>query len=147
MDKKSYIKLEFDKILSMLSQAAVIEPNKKKALLLEPMEDINEIRLALSEVNDAQALIIKRGNPPIYTIRDVVAHIKRLDVGGMLREKELLDVARLLKTARMLKDYSSEDDELSSYFDDLIILRGVEEEISSKILSEDEIADNASIKL
>ncbi len=147
MDKKSYIKLEFDKILEMLSQAAVIEPNKKKALLLEPMEDINEIRLALSEVNDAQALIIKRGNPPIYTIRDVVAHIKRLDVGGMLREKELLDVARLLKTARMLKDYSSEDDELSSYFDDLIILRGVEEEISSKILSEDEIADNASIKL
>lgn len=147
MDKKSYIKLEFDKILNMLSESAVIEPNKKKALLLEPLEDINAIRTALDEVNDAQALIIKRGNPPIYSIRDIVAHIKRLNVNGMLHTNELLDVCRLLKTARLLKDYSSEDDELSNYFDDLIILRGLEEEISSKIMSEDEIADNASIKL
>ena len=147
MDKKSYIKLEFDKILKMLSDSAVIEPNKKRALLLEPMEDIEEINSALSDVNDAQALIIKRGNPPIYTIKDVVAHIKRLDIGGMLHTNELLDIGKLLKTVRLLKDYSSEDNELSTYFDDLIILRGLEEEISSKIISEDEIADNASIKL
>lgn len=147
MDKKSYIKLEFDKILGMLSESAIIEPNKKKALLLEPMTDISEINTALNEVNDAQALIIKRGNPPIYSIKDVLAHIKRLNIGAMLHTNELLDIARLLKTVRLLKEYSSEDNELSSYFDDLIILRGVEEEISTKILSEDEIADNASIKL
>ena len=147
MDKKSYIKLEFDKILNMLSDSSVIEPNKKRALLLEPMNNIEEINASLNDVNDAQTLIIKRGNPPIYAIKDVVAHIKRLDIGGMLHTNELLDIAKLLKTVRLLKEYSSEDNELSSYFDDLIILRGLEEEISSKILSEDEIADNASIKL
>ena len=112
MDKKSFVKLEFDKILNMLAESAVIEPNKKKALLTEPLENIGDIRVALEEANQAHSLIIKRGNPPIYSIKDVVAHIKRLDVNGILRISELLDIARLLKTVRLLKEYSSEDNEL-----------------------------------
>lgn len=147
MDKKSYVKLEFDKIREMLSSNCVIEPNKKKALLLEPFSDISDLNFNLNEVNDAYSLIIKRGNPPIYQIKDVISHIKRLELSATLNAKELLDIGKLLKTVRLLKDYASEDSELGVYFDNLIILRGLEEEISTKILSEEEISDNASIKL
>lgn len=147
MDKKSYIKLEFDKIREKLSSLCVIEPNKNKALLLEPFSDTEDLNYSLNEVNDAVSLVIRRGNPPFYSIRDVIAHIKRLDISATLSTKELLDIGKLLKTVRLLKDYASEDRELYIYFDNLIVLRGLEEEISTKILGEDEIADNASIKL
>jgi len=80
-------------------------------------------------------------------VQDVLAHIKRLDISAVFNTRELLDIGKLLKTTRLLKDYASEDRELSSYFDSLVVLRGLEEEISTKIISEDEIADNASIKL
>ncbi|MBE7029306.1 MAG: endonuclease MutS2 [Ruminococcaceae bacterium] len=147
MSKKSYIKLEFDKIREMLSLLCVIEPNKKKALLIEPFSDAEELNFSLNEVNDACSLILKRGNPPFYSVQDVLAHIKRLDISAVFNTRELLDIGKLLKTTRLLKDYASEDRELSSYFDSLVVLRGLEEEISTKIISEDEIADNASIKL
>ena len=147
MSKKSYIKLEFDKIREMLSLLCVIEPNKKKALLIEPFSDAEELNFSLNEVNDACSLILKRGNPPFYSVQDVLAHIKRLDISAVFNTRELLDIGKLLKTTRLLKDYASEDGELSSYFDSLVVLRGLEEEISTKIISEDEIADNASIKL
>lgn len=147
MDKKSFIKLEFDKIREMLSSYCVIEPNKKKALLLEPFSDISDLNFNLNEVNDAYSLIVRRGNPPFYEIKDVISHIKRLELSATLNTKELLDIGKLLKTVRLLKDYASEDRELGVYFDNLLILRGLEEEISTKIISEDEISDNASIKL
>ncbi len=147
MDNKSYIKLEFDKIREKLSEMCIIEPNKKKALSLEMFSDKAELEIALSEVNDATSLIIKRGNPPIYSAGDVLKSIKRLDVGANFNTRELLGIGKLLKTARLLKDYSSDDSELSLYFDALIVLRGLEEDIFTKIISEDEIADNASIKL
>ena len=147
MDRKSYIKLEFDKIREKLSSLCVIDVNKKKALLLEPFSEIDDLNYALNEVNDAYSVIMKRGNPPFYNIKDVNSHIKRLDISATFNTRELLDIGKLLKTVRLLKDYASEDRELGIYFDSLIILRGLEEEINSKILSEDEIADNASIKL
>ncbi len=147
MDKKSFVKLEFDKVREMLSSLCVTEPNKKKALLLEPFSDISDLNFNLNEVNDAYSLVVRRGNPPIYEIKDVIAHIKRLELSATLNTKELLDIGKLLKTVRLLKDYASEDRELGVYFDNLLILRGLEEEISTKILSEDEISDNASIKL
>ena len=147
MDKKSYIKLEFDKVREKLSSLCVIDVNKKKALLLEPFSEIDDLNYALNEVSDAYSVIMKRGNPPFYNITDVNSHIKRLDISATFNTRELLDIGKLLKTVRLLKDYASEDRELGIYFDSLIILRGLEEEINSKILSEDEIADNASIKL
>ncbi|MBE7021090.1 MAG: endonuclease MutS2 [Ruminococcaceae bacterium] len=147
MDNKSYIKLEFDKIRERLSECCIIEPNKKKALLTEPFSDKGELEISLSEVNDATSLIIKRGNPPIYAAGDVLKSVKRLDVGANFNTKELLEIGKLLKTARLLKDYAADDKELAVYFDSLIVIRGLEEDIFSKILGEDEIADNASIKL
>ena len=147
MENKSYIKLEFDKIREKLSESCILEPNKNKAISLESFSDKEALEIALSEVNDATSLIIKRGNPPIYSAGDVLKSIKRLDVGANFSTRELLEIGKLLKTARLLKDYSADDSELSMYFDSLIVLRGLEEDINTKIISEDEIADNASIKL
>lgn len=147
MDKKSCKKLEFDIILNKLSSMAITEAGRKKALETEPFSDASDLNRALKEVLDAQALILRRGNPPITSVADVLLYIKRLNISAILREKELLEIARLLNTARRLKDYAKEDTELSMYFDSIIPVKHLEDEIISKIISEDEIADNASVKL
>lgn len=147
MNKKSFKLLEFDKILRILAENTVVTSNVKKAEELEPFSDIIKVQNALDETFQAHSLILRRGNPPLLPLGDVLSHIKRLNISAILREKELLDIANLLKASRMMKDYAIEDRELKDYFDSLIPLRNLEEEITSKILSEDEIADNASIKL
>ncbi|MBQ4110343.1 MAG: endonuclease MutS2 [Clostridia bacterium] len=147
MNKKSFKLLEFDKILRILAENTVVTSNVKKAEELEPFSDIIKVQNALDETFQAHSLILRRGNPPLLPLGDVLSHIKRLNISAILREKELLDIANLLKASRMMKDYALEDRELKDYFDSLIPLRNLEEEITSKILSEDEIADNASIKL
>ena len=147
MNKKSFKLLEFDKILKILAENTVVTSNVKKAEELEPFSDIIKVQNALDETCQAHSLILRRGNPPLLPLGDVLSHIKRLNISAILREKELLDIANLLKASRLMKDYAIEDRELKDYFDSLIPLRNLEEEITSKILSEDEIADNASIKL
>ncbi len=147
MDRKTYKKLEFDIILNKLAEAAVTEEGKKRALDTEPFTDPVELNISLNELSQAQSLILRRGNPPINSVNDVLLYIKRLNISATLREKELLDIARLLNTARRLKDYASEDTELSMYFDSIIPLKNLEDEITVKIISEGEIADNASVKL
>lgn len=147
MDKKSFRKLEFDTILEKLASGAITAEGKKRAAELVPYDDLSELNAALSETQDASALILRRSNAPISAVEDVLLYIKRLNISAILREKELLAIAKLLNTTGRLKEYAKEDSELSSYFDALIPMKYLEDEITSKIISEDEIADNASVKL
>ncbi len=147
MERKYFKKLEFDIILDKLAQGAITAEGKKRAEELMPFEDLSELNIALNETLEAASLILRRSNAPISASDNVLLYIKRLNISAILREKELLEIAKLLNTAGRLKDYAREDSELSSYFDALIPMKYLEEEITSKIISEDEIADNASVKL
>lgn len=147
MYQKSLQTLEFDKICGQLKEHMVLPINQKRAEELLPFETMEEIQHALNETEQAQSLLLKRGEPPIAKVDEINLHIQRLMVSGILSQKELLDIAKLLKTARLLREYAKEDSFLPFYFSQLIPLRNLETEITSKILSEDEISDNASIKL
>ena len=125
----------------------VLPTNQKRAEELLPFENVEEIQHALNETEQAQSLLLKRGEPPITKVDEINIHIQRLTVSGILSQKELLDIAKLLKAARLLREYAKEEPFLVSYFTQLIPLRNLETEITSKILSEDEVSDNASIKL
>ncbi|MBE6633030.1 MAG: endonuclease MutS2 [Ruminococcaceae bacterium] len=149
--EKTLITLEFDKICGMLAECAATEGAKGRALCLMPTSDPVEIARRLARTTDARKLTDVKGMPPFGTVREVTAACERAEKGAMLSTRELLDVAALLRSARMLTDYNKVNrtfpTSLDEIFERLLPNRTLEERISRSILSEDLIADEASREL
>ena len=139
--------LEFDKIQKMLADCATNDISREMIYNLEPSSDMDEVSKLQEELAYAIQLLMKKGNPDISNLVDVTASIKRGEKGGMMSAKELLQIGRVLKIARSLIAYHDEPSVLSYLFDCLTADRKLENEISSAIISEDEVSDNASPEL
>ncbi len=150
MNKKAYRILEYNKIIDRLTDHAGSPLGKKLCRELEPMTRYNDIIAAQQETADAFQRIVKKGQLPFYGISDVGPSIKRLEVGGTLIPGELLRLCSMLDNAKRVKTYSrSERDEavedtLAPLFDAIEPLTPLAGEIRRCVLSEDEIADDAS---
>ena len=148
--EKSLRKLELDRVLEQLAQYAGSSDGKHRCRNLRPSSDLETVQSLLKETNAASDLCTKKGNPSFSGVKDVSASLERADMGGVLQPKELLEIASLLKTARNIKAYISEDDEktvLSPLFQCLSPNKYLEDKIFGAILSEEEIADTASTEL
>lgn len=148
MELKTLKTLEFEKILNILSSFAKNDGAKAKAMSLIPSSDFRVVEQTLEETDTAATLILKYGSPELVFITDVTESKKRLNVGGGLSMSELLNIARVLKGARLMKKYTPEQTGiLSGYIEELLPDKRLEERITSSIISEDEMADNASPEL
>ena len=107
MDNKTLKTLEFDKILERLCEFAKNDGAKKIALALEPVSVRRSAEQMLDETDAAVTLILKYGSPDILSVSTPNEAIKRLSVGGGLSMSELLNIARILKCARLLKRYTA----------------------------------------
>lgn len=148
--EKSLQKLELDQILSMLSDCAGSEGGKLACLNLHPSSDLEVVQAMLNETTAAADLCTKKGNPSFAEAKDVSASLERADRGGSLQPVELLRIAGVLRCARTIKGYISEDDPetvLDSLFHCLVANKHLEDRIFGAILSEEEIADAASPEL
>ncbi len=148
---KSCTTLELGRVLNMLAEHAVSNRAKERALALKPETDCDLVRTAQQQTSDAKKLIGLRGAPPFAGIRDVSDSLRRADAGGSLNMRELLDVASLLRTARMVRGYLSQEREISTcldgLFNSLSANKYLEDSITHAIISEEEIADGASPEL
>ena len=121
------------------------------ALTLTPSCDAVEIGRRLARTTDARKLSDVKGMPPFGTVKEVTGACDRAEKGAMLSTRELLDVAALLRSARLLTDYNKTNrtftTSLDEIFDRLLPNRTLEEKITRAILSEDLIADEASREL
>ena len=145
--EKSLLKLELDKVLEMLAQCAGSEEGKESCLKLHPVSDLEDVQQMLSETTAASDLCTRKGNPSFSGVTDVSASLERAERGGTLQPVELLRIAGVLRCTRNIKGYVSEDEKqtvLDSLFMALTPNKYLEDRISGAILSEDEIADNAS---
>ena len=97
--------LEFDKIKALLAECSMTEGAGAKALMLEPTSDPVVIVRRQNRTTDALRLANAKGMPTFINIRDVGATCERADKGAVLSMRELLDVAAVLRSARMLIDY------------------------------------------
>lgn len=148
MEHKSLKTLEFDKILEMLAELAKNDAAKTIALGLEPTNNIRAVEQTLDETDAAVQLLLKFGSPEIVRISDISEAAKRLAAGGGLSMTELLNIARILKGARVMKQYTPEQTGvLSGYIAELEPDKRLEERITTSIVSEDEMADGASAEL
>ena len=148
--QKSLAKLELGQVLQMLSQCAGSEGGKAACLELKPESDLDTVRELLDQTTAASDLCARKGNPTFGDVTDVSASLERADRGGSLQPVELLRIAGILRCARNIKGFVSEDDPktvLDSLFDALTPNKYLEDKIYGAILSEEEIADNASPEL
>lgn len=149
LNEKVYKTLEFDKILNIASRYAVLDKTKKAVLKCEPETDLIKAENALSHTDSAMKSIVMHGSAPIYNFGEFDSVEKRLEVSGTLSQNELLRTALLFKSARLMKSYISDSPEstLFSYTEALFSEKQLEDEISSKIISDEEIHDSASREL
>ena len=147
---RSIMKLELDRVLEMLSQCAGSNAAKAACLELTPSVDKEDVQRLLAETTAASEMSTGKGYPTFSGISDVAASLERADRGGTLNPKELLAIAGVLRCARNVRSYISEDDKptvLDPLFKQLTANKYLEDRIFGAILSEDEIADTASAEL
>lgn len=144
---KSQLKLELNQVLELLSSCAGSGDGKTACLSLQPSSDLEEVQQWLNETTAASNLSTRKGYPGFADVRDVSASLDRAERGGTLQPKELLHVAGVLRAARNVKSYISEDEQetvLTPLFQMLVPNKYLEDRIFGAILTEEEIADTAS---
>ena len=153
MNEKVLQVLEYNKIIAMLESKATSPLGKALALSLKPGCDLAEINKAQEETASAFSRIVKKGSTSFGNNKDIGFSLKSLEIGSTLSVAELLKIAAFLENVARVKSYgkkekeSENDDVLSPYFEELIPLVGVANEIRRCILSEEEFADDASVTL
>ncbi len=148
--ERSLLKLELDQVLEQLASCAGSAQGKEKCRALRPVSDLEDVQAMLDETTAASELCTRKGDPNFGDVKDVSASLERADRGGALQPKELLGIAGVLRAARNIKGYVSQDDPatvLDGFFNALTPNKYLEDRIFGAILSEEEIADNASTEL
>ncbi len=148
---KSLITLEFDKITEMLAECAATEGAKALCRCLTPTDDFDSVVKRQARTEDAKRLIAIKGYPSFSAPESVIPSAERAEKGSSLSPRELLDIASLLRSARMVSDYISVnkgfDTSLDEIFARLLCVPKLENRINKVIISEDFIADEASPEL
>lgn len=153
MNEKVLRTLEYNKIIDLLTQKATSKPGRVLCQDLKPLTDLNAIRLAQQETSDALSMLFSKGSTSFGGNRDVSMSLRSLEIGSTLSAPELLKIAGLLDNVNRIKSYGRKQREdekqtsLSDYFDRLEPLITLAGEINRCILSEEEIADDASAGL
>ena len=150
MNKKTLLKLEYNKIIDLLTEQASSFSGKERCRRLKPKTNLAEITLMQEETAAAFTRIVKKGRPSFGGSNPVGESLKRLEIGAALGSGELLRICKLLETAGRAKAYGRHEnnddssDCLDSLFDQLEPLTLLTTEIRRCILEEDEISDDAS---
>ena len=153
MNTKVLTTLEYTKIIDLLTEKADSEPGKKLCRDLVPSTDLSTIRTAQRETKDALARLFRIGSTSFGSNRDLGFSIRSLEIGSSLSMSELLKLASFLDNVSRIKTYAKKEredlpnDSLDAYFEGLTPMTQLANEINRCILSEEEMADDASPKL
>lgn len=149
MQKRTLEVLEYGKILEKLSKEARSTLVKKNILNLTPMTDIDDIREELEHTSQMLAVIKRFGNIDLFGLYDFTNMVSYIRKKGILEAYELLQINDLLRVSEYLKEYGKNISEpyIKDMFDRISTNEFLEKEIERSIISEDEIADNASSTL
>lgn len=154
MNEKVLHTLEYNKILDQLTEYAFSADAKSRCQKLRPITDRAQIEQLQQQTSDALSRLFKYGSLSFSGVTDIRDSLKRLEIGGALSAIELLRVCSLLESAKRAKafarsqeDNDQPDDSLTGLFAGIEPLTPLCDEIRRCILSEDEIADDASSTL
>lgn len=171
MNQKSLKTLEYTKIITQLESHAASPLGKALCRELTPSSDLEEIRTRQAQTTDAADRIRLKGSVSFSGLREIGGSLKRLEIGSSLSIPELLSISSVLTVAARAKSYGRRDaedtpvftprfpgqktpkqteaaeyvpDSLDPFFQALEPLTPLNNEIKRCIISEDEVADDAS---
>ena len=148
---KHYIALELPKVLSRLGEFTSCEDARELAENLKPESDISLVKVLLTQTADAHMLMAKFGAPSFGGLKNVNNALSRANAGSTLNMRELLDIAEVLKVIRSLSQWKERNSGVTTSIDNLFHSMSpnkfLEDRITSAIISEDEMSDNASPEL
>ena len=149
METKALKTLEFDKILKRLSDFAVMESTKDEIMRIMPAKTLKSAQKMQDETKEASRILTKCGSLPITCASDVTASLKRADMGGTLTMSELLNIAKVLETARRIKMHTkdAECEILAEHIDALYEDKRLETDITGAVIDAETMADDASSTL
>lgn len=151
MTERSLRVLEFTKIREQIKELTVSDMGREIAGALVPSANLSEIRYAQEETEEAHVLLTYLGEQPIVPFPDIRQTLKLAEIGATLSPRALLDAAACMRAARAARDVIVTDREntpnLRAAASRLSTFRQLEEEITSAIISEEEISDHASPEL
>ena len=153
MNNKALKTLEYTKIIEMLAAHASSPLGKIRCENLLPSCSPGEIEYKQEQTQDALSRLFQKGNINFGSAKDIRGSLKRLEIGSTLGITELLQICALLDNTSRVKSYGRREkeneqrDSLDDLFDALEPLPLLNTEIRRCILSEDEIADDASATL
>ena len=153
LQEKALRVLEFTKIRDQLAGCALTEPGRDFCLELLPMDTLSEAAHAQEETQEALIVLSRRADHPLRAFKDVRPWLSLSQKGATLSTRALLDIADCLRAASAAKTALGSDDGNIN----IPILHGLsgalttnyplERGIKDAIISEEEIADNASLQL
>ena len=150
MNEKVLHTLEYTKIISLLAQKATSRPGRDLCMDLKPQTELNAVRLAQQQTADALSMLFAKGSTSFGGNRDIQMSLRSLEIGSTLSAPELLKIAGLLDNVSRIRSYGKSareedmENSLTEYFRALNPLNQLAGEINRCILSEEEIADDAS---
>ena len=153
MNQKVLSTLEFYKIIDLLVEKADSAPAKELCRQLLPICDMDTIEVWQTQTQDALSRLFRAGSTSFGGNKDIGFTVKSLEIGSCISASELIKIAKLLSNVSRIKTYGKKDrddtpdDSLDPYFDMLVPLTQLANEINRCILAEDEIADDASSEL
>lgn len=153
MNDKALRILEYHKIISLLAEKASSAPGKELCQKLAPMTSLAALEEAQQQTADAFTRLVKGGRIHFSGNKDISLSIKSLEIGSALSAAELMKISASLACATRAKTFARSDhdeeivDSLQTYFANLEPLTPLQNELNRCIISEEEIADDASSAL
>lgn len=150
MNEKALHILEYNKIIELLCQKATSDLGRGRCEKLKPSNNLEWIEKSQTETQDALSRIISHHSISFGDNKPLGRAFSSLEIGSCLSAEELLQIAALLENTARVKQFGRKereeeaDDSLTIYFDTLEPLTPLSEEIRRCILSQEEIADDAS---
>ena len=163
VNRKVLETLEYTKVRARLTEKATSDPGRRLCAELEPMTEIAQIEEAQTQTADALTMLFQKGSTSFGGNKDLTMALRSLEIGSTLSASELLKVAGQLENVNRIKAYGRKRREnterdgeesgdyqassLAGHFERLEPLTQLSAEIGRCILSEEEIADDASVNL
>ena len=152
MNQRAIEKTELNKILSSVAEYAVLDVSKEALKICPPITDIALLKNSLDKTEECVKLLFTHGVGKVEYVPPLSDEIVRAERGSTLSCGELLSMASLLRSTRIAYGniHSITDDEIKlmrQVADCLYFDQTLEEDISTRILSDTEIADHASDRL
>ncbi|MHC1786172.1 MAG: endonuclease MutS2 [Christensenellales bacterium] len=151
MQDKALRVLEFTKIREQLAAFAMTESGEALCLALLPHATLSEAVQAQEETQEALIVLTFRGDHPLMAFKDVRDSLNLAQKGATLSPRTLLDIADVLRaasTARIALVTDKENTPILKGLAAMLVTNApLERKIKDAIISEEEIADNASSEL